>query len=166
MWGFLTVHNSCVYHPQLNSYKLTACAPPYLNDLTFWLFWNKPYVKSFALNCLHIHDSDSYWQYLEAIIFFGMGGGPKYTGGHKFFERKIGGHKIFDNQNVGSHKMTTDSVFILFEKTDFNTILACFGDKVYRWWGVRIFVAEMGGGRSFIAADLWKIWDPHFRRKG
>ena len=35
------------------------------------------------------------------------------------------GHKIFDDQNVESHKMTTDSVFILFKKTDFNTILAC-----------------------------------------
>ena len=29
--------------------------------------------------------------------------------------------------------MTRDSVFILFEKTDFNTILACLGGKVYRW---------------------------------
>ena len=46
-----------------------------------------------------------------------------------------GGHKVFDDQNVGSHKMTTDSVFILFKKTDFNTILACLGGKVYRWWG-------------------------------
>ena len=27
--------------------------------------------------------------------------------------------------------MTTDSVFILFKKTDFNTILACLGGKVY-----------------------------------
>ena len=61
-----------------------------------------------------------------------MGGGaPKYTGSHKCFERKIKGHKIFGNQNVGSHKMTTDSVFILFKKTDFNTILACLGGKVY-----------------------------------
>ena len=65
-----------------------------------------------------------------------MGGGgrsqPKYWGSHKFLERKIGGHKIVDNQNVGSHKMTTYSVFILFKKTDFNTILACLGGKVYR----------------------------------
>ena len=44
--------------------------------------------------------------------------------------------KFFDDQNVGSHKMTTDShddddsVFILFKKTDFNTILACFGQGV------------------------------------
>ena len=44
-------------------------------------------------------------------IFFGRGV-PKYTGGLKFLERKIGGpHKIFDDQNVGSHKMTTDSVW-------------------------------------------------------
>ena len=43
--------------------------------------------------------------------------GPNYTGGgvHKFFERKIGGHKIFDDQNVlvGRHKMTTDSVYFV-----------------------------------------------------
>ena len=58
---------------------------------------------------------------------FLQNGGPKYTGGHKILERKIGGHKIFDDQNVGSHKMTTDSVFILFKKIDFNTILACGG---------------------------------------
>ena len=66
-----------------------------------------------------------------AGIFFGKGG-PKYTGGHKYLERKIGGHKIFDDQNVGSHKMTTDSVFTLFKQTYFNAILACLGGKVYR----------------------------------
>ena len=32
---------------------------------------------------------------------------------------------MFDDQNVGSQKIATDSVFILFKKTDFNTILAC-----------------------------------------
>ena len=68
-------------------------------------------------------------------------------------ERKIGGgHKIFDDQNVGSHKMTTDSVFILFKKTDFNTILACLGGKVYLWWGGgchRIFVAKIGGSQIY-----------------
>ena len=57
-------------------------------------------------------------------MFFGMGV-PNILGGHKFLERNIGGHKIVDDQNVGSHKMTTDSVFILFKKIDFNTILAC-----------------------------------------
>ena len=51
--------------------------------------------------------------------------------------------------------MTTDtcSVFILFKKTDFNTILAFLGGKVYRWMGVKIFVAEIGG-RNFIDADF------------
>ena len=49
---------------------------------------------------------------------FLLKGGPKYTRGSKCLERKIGGHKIFDDQNVGSHKMTTESVFILFQKTD------------------------------------------------
>ena len=58
-------------------------------------------------------------------------GGPKYTGGHNFLERKMWGHKIFDDQNVGNHKMTTDGVFILFQKTDFNTILACLWGKEY-----------------------------------
>ena len=47
---------------------------------------------------------------------------------------------MFDDQNVGSHKMTTDSMFILFKKTDFNTILACLGGKVYRWWRVIKFL--------------------------
>ena len=51
-------------------------------------------------------------------------------GGHKFLERKVG--VIFDDQNVGSHKMTTDSVFILFKKTNSKTILACLGGKVYQ----------------------------------
>ena len=37
-----------------------------------------------------------------------------------------------------------DSVFILFKKTDFNTILACLGGKAYRWWGHKIFVAKKG----------------------
>ena len=69
-----------------------------------------------------------------AGIFLGSGS-QIYWGGHKFLERKIGGHKIFDDQNVGpvgGHKMTTDSVFILFKKTDFNAILACLGSKVFR----------------------------------
>ena len=39
--------------------------------------------------------------------------------------------------------MPTDSVFILFKKTDFNTILACLGGKVYLWWDV-IVIAEIG----------------------
>ena len=50
-----------------------------------------------------------------------------------FWNEKIGGHTIFDEQNVGNHKTTTDSLF-LFKKTDFNTVLACLGGKVYRWW--------------------------------
>ena len=46
---------------------------------------------------------------------------------------------MFDDQNVGSDKMTTDSVSISYKKTDFNTILACLGGKVY-WWGVVKFL--------------------------
>ena len=61
-----------------------------------------------------------------AGIFFRRGV-QNILGGHKCLERKIGGHKIFEDQNIGSHKMTTDSVFILFKKPDFNQILACLG---------------------------------------
>ena len=51
--------------------------------------------------------------------------------------------------------MTTGSVFILFKKTDFNTILACLGGKVYRWWGgVKIFVVKIRGGGNFIDANF------------
>ena len=49
---------------------------------------------------------------------------PNILGVINFWKEKYSGHKIVDDQNVGSHKMTTDSVFILFKKTDFNTILA------------------------------------------
>ena len=48
--------------------------------------------------------------------------------------------------------MTTDGVFILFKKTDFNTIIAwlgCISDG-----GHKIFVAKIGGGQSFIDADF------------
>ena len=63
-------------------------------------------------------------QVVRGLAFLSEWGSQIYGGGgHKYFERKIGGHKIFDDQNVGSHKMTTDSVFILFKKTDFNTSL-------------------------------------------
>ena len=35
----------------------------------------------------------------------------------EFLARKMGGgHKIFDDQNVGSHKMTTDSELILLKR--------------------------------------------------
>ena len=45
--------------------------------------------------------------------------------------------------------MTTDSVFILFKKTDFNTILACLEGKVYLWWGVIKFLFPKWGGSQF-----------------
>ena len=54
-------------------------------------------------------------------------GGPKILGVINFWKEKYEGHKICDDQNVGSHKMTTDSVYILFKKIDFDTILACLG---------------------------------------
>ena len=49
---------------------------------------------------------------LRGLAFSLKGGVPNLLGSHKFLERKIGCHKIFDDQHVGSHKMTTDSVFI------------------------------------------------------
>ena len=83
-------------------------------------------------------------------------------------KKKGGGHSIFDDQKVGSHKMTTDSVFILLKKTDFNTILACVGDKVYQWWwggGVRIFVAEMRGVAVLLTPTVCKLWTPPILKK-
>ena len=50
--------------------------------------------------------------------------------------------------------MTTDNVFILFKKTDFNTILACLGGKVYRWWEVIKFLLPKYGDHNFIDADF------------
>ena len=77
-----------------------------------------------------------------------------YWGVHTFLERKIGGHIIFDDQNIGSHKMTTDSVFILFKKTDFNTILACVGVRCIGDGGVIKFLLPKQGGLSLINADF------------
>ena len=52
--------------------------------------------------------------------------------------------------------MTTESVFILFKKTDFNTILACLEGKVYRWWWgvIKFLLPKWGGGRSFVDANF------------
>ena len=57
-------------------------------------------------------------------------------GGHKFLERKIGGDHVFDNQNLESNKMTTDIAFMLFKKTDFDTILTCVGVRSIDRMGV------------------------------
>ena len=48
----------------------------------------------------------------------------------------VRGHEIFDDQNVGSHNMTIDSVLCLFhsKKTDFDTIVLCLRVRcVGRW---------------------------------
>ena len=50
------------------------------------------------------------------LLAFSSEGGGSILGGHKFLERKIGGHEIVDDPNVGSYKMTTGSVFILFKR--------------------------------------------------
>ena len=55
--------------------------------------------------------------------FLRNGGVLNILGGSEIFGKKNrGGHKIFNDQNVGSHNMTTDSVFILFKKTDYISI--------------------------------------------
>ena len=56
--------------------------------------------------------------------------------------------------------MTTDSV-VLFKKTDFNTILACLGGKVYPWLGGhKIFVAEIGGVAVLLMLTFCKFGTP------
>ena len=66
-----------------------------------------------------------------AVIFFSM---DLYI---------LRGHRI---SHVGNHKMTTDSVFILFKKTDFYIILACLGVRCIDGGGHNSFDTEMGGG--------------------
>ena len=51
--------------------------------------------------------------------------------------------------------MTTDSVFILFKRTDFNTILVCLGVRCIGDGGYKFFVAEMGGGSQFYRRRLF-----------
>ena len=70
---------------------------------------------------------------VRGLAFSSEGGGSQiYWGVINLWKEKWGVIRFFDDQNVGSHKMTTDSVFILFKKTDFDTVLACLGGKVYR----------------------------------
>ena len=76
------------------------------------------------------------------------------SGGHKFLERKKGGHKIFDDQNA------VTEVFILFKKTDFNTILACLGGKVYRWWGVTKSLLLKWGAAILLMPTICKFGTP------
>ena len=72
---------------------------------------------------------------------------------------------MFDDKNVGSHKMTTDSEFILLWMIDLNTILACSEGKVYRWWGGHKIVDAEIGGSQFYWRQLFVNLEPHFRRK-
>ena len=50
--------------------------------------------------------------------------------------------------------MTKNSLFILFKKTDFNTILAYTGVRCVGGKDHRIVVAETGKGRNFIDTDF------------
>ena len=57
--------------------------------------------------------------------------------------------------------MTTDSVFILFKKTDFNTILACLGVYgVSARGGHTFFVAEIGGVAILLTPTFCKFGTP------
>ena len=61
--------------------------------------------------------------------------------------------------------MTTDSMFILFKKTDFNTILACLGGKYIGDGGVhKIFVAKIEGVAVY-QRQLFVNLGPPFQRK-
>ena len=64
---------------------------------------------------------------LSVWHFLRKGVGRKYTGIIIFLEGKIGGHISFDDQILGSPKMTIGSLFILFKKTDFDTTIMCIG---------------------------------------
>ena len=65
------------------------------------------------------------------------------------------------NTRLGHSRL--DSVFILFKETDFNTVLACLGGKVYQWWGVINFCCRNRGGRLQFY-QCWLFGTP-FRRK-
>ena len=60
--------------------------------------------------------------------------------------------------------MTTDSVFILFKKTYFNTILACLGAVRCIVGGHRIVVDDMGG-RKFIEPNFFVNLGPPISKK-
>ena len=59
--------------------------------------------------------------------------------------------------------MATDSVFILFKKTDFNTILACLGVRCINGGVHNSFVTEMGGGVTIVL--LCKFGTPSAKEK-
>ena len=56
--------------------------------------------------------------------------------------------------------MTTDSVFILFTKTDFNTILACLGVRCIGDGGHKMFVAKIGGVAVLLMPTFCKFGTP------
>ena len=74
---------------------------------------------------------------------------------------------IFDDQNVESHKMTTDNVLILFKKSCFNKILACLsclGVKCIGGVGVIEFLSSKYEC-NFINSDFLKTWDVFIPKK-
>ena len=89
------------------------------------------------MQCFYI---DSFNSQVRGYHFLWNGGGSQIYWGHKFFGKKNRGVIKFlmtkyDDQNLGSQKMTTDSVyFVQKDWLQYNHSL--FRGKVYRWWGV------------------------------
>ena len=79
-------------------------------------------------------------------------------------ERKIGGHKIVDDQNVGSHRMTTDSACVYFVQKDWFQTACLEGRCIDDGGGHNIFVAEIGGVAVLSTPTFCKFGNP-FRRK-
>ena len=87
-------------------------------------------------------------------------------------ERKIGGHTIFDDQNVGSHK-TTDSVFIFFQRV--KTVLismhfyftTCLGARCIGCGGGHTMYNFCHGnkGVTILLMLAFKFGTPLFQRK-
>ena len=72
---------------------------------------------------------------------------------------------MFDDQNVGSRKMTTDDVFILFKKTDSNTILACLGVTCIGDGGGSYFFPKEGGSQFYWCRFFVNLGPTTFWRK-
>ena len=98
---------------------------------TIWIgFTNLLWLQLYYLKCTHLGGCHFLWNW-----------GPNYT-------REV---MIFDDLNVGSHKINTDSVYFVLKFTDINSILACLGGKVYLWWWViKFLLAKYRSNRLFV----------------
>ena len=76
--------------------------------------------------------------------------------------KKGGGHKIFDDQNVGGHKMTIDTVYFV-QKEWFQYSFSLFRGKVYGWWGVVEFLSPKYGEVAILLTPTFcKSPPPYF----